>query len=141
MKPQHAGSNYSFLLPFIRKAERTGRNVFKAGLGHSRLLLSDRGETFGDYGNVFRIGYADSPNKYYEVAVNDEKKTAIPLRYVDPDAVSLDNSVAPLREINCFWFSWKNPCPKPEAMRKVDTMLWKWIDYLTHREYYNAKYA
>lgn len=141
MKPLHAGSNYKFLYPFIKKMGQTGRNEFKAGLGMSRLIIEDQGRTFREYGHVYRIGYANKPDQYYEVAVNDEQKTVIPLRYVDHTAVSLDNTVLSLTEVACFWFSWRNPCAKPEAVRMVDNMLWRWINHLTQREYYNVKYA
>lgn len=141
MKPLHAGSNYKFLCPFIKKMAQTGRNVFKAGLGMSRLIISDQGRTFREYGQVYRIGYADRADQYFEIAVSDEQKTVMPMRYVDLNAVSLDNSVAPMRELSCFWFSWENPCPKQASIRVVDTMLWEWTKYLSGREYYNAKYA
>ena len=141
MKPLHAGTNYKFLLPFIQKMEQTGRNVFKAGLGLSRLIIEDQGRTFREYGHVYRIGYDNQPDKYYEVAVNDEQKTVIPLRYVDRNAVSLDNSVSDLTGVSCFWFSWENPIPRTDNLRKVDVLLWQWLDRLCHREYYNAKYA
>ena len=140
MKPHHAGTNYKSLIPFIRKV-REGQNVFRAGLGLTRLIIDDQGATFQSYGHVFRIGYANQPDKYYEIAVNDEQKTVTPLRYVDRAAVSMDNTRPDLKEVSCFWFTWNNPGLKPEAMRMVDTMLWEWLDYLIHRQYYKAKYA
>lgn len=141
MKPQHAGSNYKWLLPFFKKMEQTGRNIFKAGLGGSRLIFEDQNYSFNEYGHVWKIGYLGQPDKYYEVAVNDENKTVTPLRFIDRNAVSLDNSVRDLTELNCFWFSWSKPCPRPENLRKADTLLWEWIYKLEHREYYIAKYA
>lgn len=141
MRPQHAGSNYKWLLPFFRKMERTGQTTFKAGLGGSHLVFEDRHHDMNDYGHVWRIRYQNRPDKYFEIAISDETRTATPLRYIDRNAVSLVNKVPDLTEINCFWFSWKNPIPRPDNMRKVDTLLYEWIDKLTHREYYNAKYA
>ena len=141
MKPLHAGSNYKFLMPFIEKMKETGRNTFKAGLGRSRLMIEDMHYNFQTYGKVYRVRYADDQDKFYLIAVNDRTKTATPMRYVDEHAVSLDNSKPDLREVNCFWFSWSIPCPKAESMKLVDSMLWDWINYLTHREYYNVKYA
>lgn len=141
MKPQHAGSNYKWLAPFFRKMEQTGQITFKAGLHGSRLVFEDQKKTFGQYGRVFRIRYTTTPGKYFEIAISDETRTVTPLRYIDRDAVSLDNSIASLTEVNCFWFSWSNPCPRPENVRMVDTLLWQWIDKLQHREYYNVKYA
>ena len=141
MKPQHAGSNYKWLLPFFRKMRETGQTTFKAGLGESRLVFEDQNYTFQEYGQVFRIRYESSKDKYFEIAINDESKTVTPLRYIDRNAVSLNNKVPDLTEVNCFWFSWSNPCPRPENLRKVDTLLWEWIDYLEHRQYYIAKYA
>lgn len=141
MKPQHAGTNYKWLFPFFKKMELTGQTVFKAGLGGSRLIFEDQNYSFNEYGHVWKIGYLGQPDKYYEVAVNDENKTVTPLRYIDRNAVSLNNKVRDLTEINCFWFSWKNPVPRPEDMRKADTLLWQWIYKLEHREYYIAKYA
>lgn len=141
MKPLHAGSNYKWLLPFFRKMEKTGRNTFEAGLGGSCLIFEDQHWSFGEYGQVYRIRYLHDTEKYYEIAVNDEKKTATPLRYIDRNAVSLNNTVRDLTEVSCFWFGWSNPCPRPENVRKVDTMLWEWIDYLEHRQFYSAKYA
>ena len=141
MKPQHAGSNYKWLFPFFKKMEQTGRNIFKAGLGGSRLIFEDQNYSFNEYGHVWKIGYLGQPAKYYEVAVNAANKTVTPLRSIDRNAVSLNNKVRDLTEINCFWFSWKNPVPRPEDMRKADTLLWEWIYKLEHREYYIAKYA
>ena len=141
MKPQHAGSNYKWLFPFFRKMERTGQTTFKAGLGLSRLIFEDQGYSMNEYGHAWRIRYENNPDKYFEIAISDETRTATPLRYIDRNAVSLVNKVPDLTEINCFWFSWKNPVPRPDDMRKVDTLLYEWIDKLTHREYYNAKYA
>ena len=141
MKPLHAGSNYKWLLPFFRKMEKTGQNTFRAGLGGSRLIFENCHRSFSGYGYVYRIRYINQPDKYFEIAVNDENKTVTPLRYIDRNAVSLDNRVADLTEVNCFWFSWSKPCPRPENMRKVDSMLWEWIDHLDHREFYIAKYA
>ena len=141
MKPQHAGSNYKWLFPFFKKMKLTGQTVFKAGLGGSRLIFEDQNYSFNEYGHVWKIGYLGQPDKYYEVAVNDENKTVTPLRYIDRNAVSLNNKVRDLTEICCFWFSWKNPVPRPEDMRKADTLLWEWIYKLEHREYYIAKYA
>ena len=141
MKPQHAGSNYKWLAPFFRKMEQTGRNIFKAGLYGSRLIIQDQGRSFGSYGRVYHIRYLSTPDKYFEIAISDEKKTVTPLRYIDRNAVSLTNSVADLTEITCFWFEWSNPVPKPENVRKVDSLLWEWIDRLQNRERYNVKYA
>lgn len=141
MKPLHAGSNYKTLHPFFQKMERTGQNTFKAGLGGSHIVFENLDYSFLNYGRVFRIRYLSNPDWYFEVAINDEQKTMTPLRFVDRNAVSLDNSVASMKEISCFWFSWQNPIPKEANMRKVDTLLWEWLDKLIHREYYNAKYA
>jgi len=141
MKPQHAGSNYKWLLPFFKKMEKTGQITFKAGLGGSRLIFEDRHHDMNDYGHVWRIRYENKPDRYFDVAISHETRTATPLRYIDKNAVSLVNSVPDLTEINCFWFSWQNPCPRPENMRKVDDLLWRWIDRLQRKEYYNAKYA
>ena len=140
MKPQHAGSNYKWLLPFFRKVKQTGQTTFKAGLYGSRLIFEDQNYSFNEYGHVWKIGYLGQPDKYYEIAVSDEKKTVTPLRYIDRNAISLDNSVRDQTEVNCFWF-WSNPCPRPENLRKIDTLLWKWIDKLENLEFYNAKYA
>ena len=140
MKPQHAGSNYKWLLPFIRKV-KTGKRTFKAGLGLSRLFIEDQGYSFGEYGQVYRIRYENSPDKYFEIAVNDDSKTVTPMRYIDRNTVSMDNSIPALTEVNCFWFSWSKPCPRADNLRRVDTLLWEWITYLSNRQYYNAKYA
>lgn len=141
MKPLHAGSNYKWLLPFFRKMEKTGQTSFKAGLGGSHLVFEDQHCEMDGYGHVWRLRYEKTPDRYFDVAISHESRTATPVRYIDRNAVSLVNSIADATEIQCFWFSWKEPCPRPENMRKVDTLLWEWIDRLQHREYYNAKYA
>lgn len=141
MKPQHSGSNYKTLRPFFQKMEQTGRNIFKAGLGGSRIIIEDMNETFRDYGHVFRLRYLNEDDRYYEIAMNDDNQTVTPLRYIDENAISMDNTVPDLKEVNCFWFSWKDPCPKPEMLRKVDAMLWGWLDYLVNDLCYNVKYA
>ena len=66
----------------------------------SRLIIEDQGRTFKEYGHVYRIRYANKPDQYYEIAVNDEQKTAMPMRYVDHNAISLDNTAAPLKEVS-----------------------------------------
>ena len=141
MKPQHAGSNYKWLRPFFRKMEKTGQITFKAGLGGSRLIFEDQKYSMTEYGHVWRIRYQNRPDKYFEIAVSDETRTATPLRYIDRNAVSLVNKVPDLTEINCFWFSWSSPTPKADSMRMADTLLWEWLYHLVHREFYIAKYA
>ena len=141
MKPQHAGSNYRTLLPFFQKMKRTGQTTFKAGLGGSRLIFRDQEYSIGVYGHAWRIGYLGDSGRYFDIAISDEKRTATPVRFIDRDAVSLVNKVADLTELQCFW-DWDNMvCPKPENMKKADSLLWEWLDKLMNREYYNAKYA
>ena len=141
MKPQHAGTNYKTLLPFFRKMKKTGQNIFDAHLGGSSIIIDDLHYSFNKYGAVYRIGYTKDDARYFEIAIDDINKTATPLRYIDRNAVSLDNSVPDLTEVNCFWFSWKEPCARPDNMRRVDTLLWEWLDYLIYREFYGVKYC
>ena len=141
MKPLHAGTNYKTLLPFFKKMRQTGQTIFKAGLGGSRLIFEDQGYTFGDYGHVYRIRYAESGSFYFDIAMNDETRTVTPLRYCNRNAVSLVNKIADLTEIQCFW-DWDDmTIPKPDNLRKADQLLWEWLDKLVHREYYNARWA
>ena len=140
MKPLHAGSNYKTLSPFFRKMRVKGQNIFKAGLGGSRLIFEDQNYWFGDYGHVYRLRYLNDDGYYFDVAVDDSKRTVTPVYYSDRNAVSLDNMVPDLTEISCFW-NFTIICPKPDNLRKADTLLYEWLDKLIHREYYNAKYA
>ena len=140
MKPQHAGSNYKTLLPFLRKMRVKGQNIFKAGLGGSRLIFEDQGYNFHDYGHVYRLRYLKNEDYYFEVAIDDSHRTVTPIYYYDRNAISWDNAVPDLTEISCFW-DWGTLCPRENNMRKADTLLWQWLDRLIHVEFYNAKYA